>query len=277
MSEFLHYWGHCAEVGWEFGDGAFGKVEIVSSLFAGFFLCHRRLRKHRETLEEHAMKAMFYITLGAFLISTVFIAPFIKDQKSGADLSNMTGNIAKLQKQIDDRNPKLEGFIDQWMIFTRPGETNTTIVPQIHINNYGGSGSLAENFHLKFILGTNDLLEAKLIDIPDYYQWQQLKGDQMTVFRLSRRELISEKSATAIETGFGPRGWLAFTVPRILSQKQLANFHFVISFLDAAGNEIFATNGFWKGKAQTNTESFDIPRTLAGSVNLVYTNYQLPS
>src|SRR5271154_4357110 len=97
MSEFLHFWGHCAEVGWEFGDGVFGRIEIVSSLFAGFFLCHRKLRKHRETLEEHAMKATFYITILAFLISTVFIAPFETDKKAKNDLSDMATKNSKLQ------------------------------------------------------------------------------------------------------------------------------------------------------------------------------------
>ena len=40
---------------------------------------------------------------------------------------------------------------------------------------------------------------------------------------------------------------------------------------------MFVTNGVWKGKILTNSESFEIPKTLAGSVNLVYTNYQLQS
>jgi hypothetical protein len=181
------------------------------------------------------------------------------------------------QQALADKSPKLDAFIDQWMIFVRQGETNTTIIPQIHINNFGGSGSLAENFKLKFVLATNDSVEAKPIDIPDYYQWQSMKDDQITVFRLSRQELISEKAAAAIEPGFGPRGWLAFTLPRLLSQNQLTNFHFIISFLDSSGNQTFVTNGFWKGQALTNNETFDIPRTLAGSVNLVYTNYQLQS
>jgi hypothetical protein len=267
--EWIQFWLGCLRDGFEAGDYLFGISEFVLLILSGYFTL-KKLRHRAEKWEETSMKWGWIILGFAFAGATIFVAPFLK-------YSEAEGQRKIAQTALDDKSPKLDGFIDQWMIFVRPGETNTTIVPQIHINNYGGSGSLAENFKLKFILATNDLIEAKPIDIPDYYEWRQIKGDQAIVFRLHRQELISEKTSTAIETGFGPRGWLAFTVPRILSQQQLANYHFVISFLDAAGNETLVTNGFWKGKAQTNTESFDIPRTFAGSVNLVYTNYQLPS
>ena len=205
-----------------------------------------------------------------FVLQMIFISPYSLYKKNHT-------KIEELQKTLNDKSPKLDGFIDQYMLFDEPGATNTIIVPQIHINNFGGSGSLAENFKLKIVLATNNSVNAKPIDISDYYQWQTMKGDQITVFRLSKRDLISEKTSTAIEPGSGSRGWLAYRTPGILSAKQKTNFSLVISFLNAGGAEILVTNGIWKGKALTNTESFDIPRTFPGSVNLVYTNYQLQS
>jgi hypothetical protein len=267
--EWIKFWLGCIHDGFEAEDYLFGISEFLLVIVIGF-LTYRKRHHHAEKWEERSVKWVWRILGVSFVVSTIFVAPFVK--YSDADAARKTA-----QSALGDKSPKLEGFIDQWMTFVRPGETNETIIPQIHINNFGGSGSLAESFKLKFILATNDLVEAKPIDIPDYYQWQSMKGDQITVFRLFRQELISEKAATAIEPGFGPRGWLAFTMPRILSQKQLTNHHFVISFLDAAGNENCVTNGFWKGQLLTNGEPFDIPRTLAGSVNLVYTNYQLQS
>lgn len=282
-------WEYIKEVAGASLDFARGGGEMIEIIFwiAVFFVPKipkfLSKREERGIEQEKSLRKIFIhkfltndgwrfavVIIGCFVFHFLVIAPYLVYKKIAPEN-------ARMQAQLDDKSPKLDGFIDQWMLFVQPGETNTTIIPQIHINNFGGSGSLAENFKLKLILATNDSADAKPIDISNYYQWQGMKGDQITVFRLTRQELISEKAGTAIETGFGPRGWLAFTVPRILSQKQLANYHFVISFLNVVGNEIFVTNKVWRGKALTNSESFDIPRTLAGSVNLVYTNYQLQS
>ena len=50
------------------------------------------------------MKIAFYIFALAFLISTVFVAPFIKDKKSTDDISDMTTQNGKLQTQLDDKS-----------------------------------------------------------------------------------------------------------------------------------------------------------------------------
>jgi hypothetical protein len=265
------FWGICIKNGACFSWDTFGVIDLACGAIGAIFLLltEERLKKW-EKMEVSVRKYAILIILIQLGIGVIIVAPYnqYKAEKRAKDDALAT---------LNDKSPKLDGFIDQWMIFVRAGETNTTIVTQIHINNYGGSGSLAENFKLKLLLATNDLVEAKPIDIPDYYQWQEIIGGQITVFRLSRPDLISEKTSTAIERGFGPRGWLAFKAPRILSQNQLSNISFVISFSDVAGNENYITNGFRRGKALTNSEAFDIPKTLDGSVNLVYTNYQIQS
>lgn len=224
------------------------------------------MKTREDKIRNYAKWALIFL----ILFSTFLLAPYLK-------YSDAESARKKAQAALDDKSPKLDGFIDQYMLIDEQGTTNTIIIPQIHINNFGGSGSLAENFKLKLIVATNDSRDAKPIDFSDYYQWQAVKGDRVTVFRLLRHDLISEKTSTAIESGFGPRGWLAYRVPGILSAKQKTNFSFLISFMDVVGTELFVTNGFWKGKAVTNKESFDVPKTLPGSVNLVYTNYQLQS
>jgi hypothetical protein len=211
-----------------------------------------------------------WIILGfSFVTSTIFFAPFLKYRDAETDKKNAVA-------ALNDKSPKLEGFIDQWIIHDEAETTNLIIIPQLHINNFGGSGSVAENFKLKLILGTN-ALDAEPIDIPDYYEWKTIKNDEITVFRLFRPDLISEKASSSIEVGSAPRGWLAYRLPGISVAQLKTKYSIVISFMDVGGNEIFVTNGIWRGEMLTNTESFYIPRTLPGSVNMVYTNYQVQS
>lgn len=282
-------WDYIKEVAGASLDFARGGGEIIEIIFWIAVFCAPKIpnilsKREKQGIEnEKSLRKIFIhkfltndgwrfaiVILGCFVFHVLVIAPYLVYTKTAPENE-------KLRAKLNDKSPKLDGFIDQYMLFDETGTTNTIIIPQIHINNFGGSGSLAENFKLKLILATNNLRDGKPIDFSDYYQWQAVKGDQITVFRLSRHDLISEKTSTAIESGFGPRGWLAYRVPGILSAKQKTNFSFLISFMDVSGTELFVTNGVWKGKSLTNMESFDIPRTLPGSVNLVYTNYQLQS
>jgi hypothetical protein len=104
MSEFLHYWLHNAQVGWEVGNGAFEWIERIAILVSAGCLCHRKFFKHRSTLEDHIMKAAFYIFALAFVISTVFVAPFIQ-HNNAVGLSNQVGELTgvtnTLQKKLD--------------------------------------------------------------------------------------------------------------------------------------------------------------------------------
>jgi hypothetical protein len=278
MEEDPCYLFQLFDIAWEAADKAAMLIDLVVALLVvfGIRVAEKRNRipnflrsftQHRILEDDKLRLAMTFSVI--FVLQMIFFSPYSLYKQNHS-------KIEELQKALDDKLPKLDGFIDQWMLFVVPGETNVIIIPQIHINNFGGSGSLAENFKLRMILATNNSVDAKPIDISDYYQWQELKGDQITVFRLLRQDLISEKASVAIEPGFGPRGWLAFKIPGVLDLPT-NNVKFVISFMDVCGNEISVTNAFWRGKTLTNTESFEIPRTFAGSVNLVYTNFQLQS
>jgi hypothetical protein len=98
---FILYWCNNVHVGWEFGHGIFERIEGWTILASTFFLCHRRFQKHRDTLEENAMKAAFYIFAVSFVISTVLIAPFIQHDdvarlsKTVMVLSDATNSLQK--------------------------------------------------------------------------------------------------------------------------------------------------------------------------------------
>jgi len=82
--EFLRFWGENVKTGWEFGDGIFGTiVEICLVIGAGLFILKKifksvNLEKHWKEWEEIAMRGAFIIFFTSFLISAVFVAPFVK-------------------------------------------------------------------------------------------------------------------------------------------------------------------------------------------------------
>jgi hypothetical protein len=206
-------------VGWEFGDGIFERIETFTLLAAGFFLCHRKLQKHRYTLEEHAMKAAFYIFAASFLISTVFVAPFIKDKKSINDISDLAKKNGNLQLQLDDKSSKLHGFINRTFITDEAGSTNSLVFLEVVIDNSGASPSSADQFELK-VLTKNSTNYAEEIYFTNEYTLNFLENGKPYLLDLKRSELISEKAHMAIQRGDSPRGWVAFRLNGIPEGKQ---------------------------------------------------------
>jgi regulator of replication initiation timing len=83
MYQFLLFWCKCALQGWHVGDSAFGIVEGLCILTAAlsFTLKNRVpvLRNHPEW-EKQVMKWAGRIFAVAFVISTLFVAPFLQNQ-----------------------------------------------------------------------------------------------------------------------------------------------------------------------------------------------------
>jgi hypothetical protein len=268
MWDFINYWWGCVQAGWEFGDGIFERIETVSILASGFFLCHRKLRKHRETLEEHAMKISFYIFAAAFLISTVFVAPFIKDKKSAGDLSDMSLKNSRLQGQLDDKSPKLEGFIHRTVPMDG-SSPDSTIFLDVSISNLGGTPSDAEEYGLKVILSTNISVIGEELKFTNEYTLNFFHKEQQWLLDLKRPQLIAEKTISSIPTGEHRRGWLAYRLHGLKTgQYELTNI--VFSFVDNYGRRIAATNGFWMGNKSFLTNTDDIATVIPGAENIFY-------
>jgi hypothetical protein len=276
MSGFLHYWWHCIQTGWQFGDGVFGKIEFVFALASGFLLFHRKLRKHRATLEEHAMKATFWITASAFLISTIFVAPFVQEKESSIDLNAQRLLNTEIQKQLADKSPKLEGFINQSLLFDQVG-TNSLIFLQAILQNSGGSASGAENYKLQVTLTNNVITNAEPLNFGNEYELTYLREDRLFLIHLNRTNLLEEKTMNALAPGDFRRGWLAFKLDGIQPLASLPRTNFVLSFLDAAARRIAVTNGLWQGKQATNFVYAPMPLTFAGSENILNDITPLPS
>jgi len=183
-----------------------------------------------------------------------------------------------VQKAMDDKSPKLDGFVDQSMFWIEQGTTNTIVILQMSVNNSGASPSIAEHYKLSVTLTNDTTLEAEPMDIGEQYNWNSLSSNTLTIYKLKRSDLISEKTSIAIQPGSEARGWLAYRLTNAtLNIQPKTPFPFVVSFLDVNGKIVSATNGFWKGNVVTNYESLEHPLELPGSGNLVLTNIQLPT
>ena len=213
------------------------------------------------------MNVACFITVLAFIISTIFVAPFVQDKKAAGDLSDMVKIKDNLQARLDDKSPKLNGFIDQSLIATEQG-TNSLIFLEVEVGNTGGSESIAENYGLKVALTNKLSTNADLIDFTDEYTKTSFSAGKNYLINLKRSELISEKTFNAILPGHSQRGWIVFRLPGILPG-QYAETNIVLSFDDFNQNKISATNGFWKGKPDAIWKNEETMRTLPGSQSIM--------
>ena len=84
MGAFIKFWWDCVVEGFHIGDGFFGFIEGLLFFIAaglGWDSKFKHLKKYTEEwehVEKMIMKWTFVITLALFVISTVFIAPFLK-------------------------------------------------------------------------------------------------------------------------------------------------------------------------------------------------------
>lgn len=222
------------------------------------------------TKEEKIRNCAKWALISLIIFSTFLLAPYLKYQD--ADAARKTA-----ETKLADRSPKLHGFIDQDMIGDEPGTSNSVILLQVSVGNSGGSSSIAEDYKLEVFLTNGLSKDAKPMDIPDEYTLNLFRSNTLTILKLPRSELISEKTSKRIESGDEPRGWLAFKLLGVpINQYREEESNIVLSFWDINQHEIFVTNGFFEGKRLTN-ESENLPRTLPGSINLIETNIQLPT
>jgi hypothetical protein len=173
------------------------------------------------------------------------------------------------EKQLQDKSPKLDGFIDQISTGDGVGKVESFIIIQVSISNIGGSPSIAEDFGLMVRL-PGMTLKANPLEFDTDYDLSVLKDNTTNRLKISRSDVLSEKTAKAIQPGESPRGWMAFTLPGIqISQFGQTNVELVLSFSDIIGNRVSVTNGYWKGRKSQGMEwGRTEPRRLPGSGTL---------
>jgi hypothetical protein len=195
------------------------------------------------------------------LFSTFFLSPYLKYQD--ADDAR-----EKAQNALDDRMPKLNGFIDRSFIAGEPGTTNSLIFLEMAIQNSGGSASSADNFGL-FLVTTNATNAADEIYFTNEYTYNFLHDGKPYLLDLNRNELISEKAHNAIQPGDSPRGWLAFRLNGI-SLDKYSQTNLVLRFFDINGQKIRVTNTVLNPTPPYQHEADAITTIFPGSDNIFY-------
>jgi hypothetical protein len=173
------------------------------------------------------------------------------------------------QKLLEDKSPKLDGFVHRTVIADEPGTTNSLILVELGVGNSGGVPSIAGEFRLMVLLSKGKSTNAEAISFPDEYKCNFLHKGKPWLLDLKRPQLISEKTIKAIPIGESPRGWVAFRLNGIpMSHFQPTNV--VLSFVDVGGTRVYVTNGVWKGKPSSSQPQDDLTDVIPGAENIFY-------
>ncbi|HXC98677.1 MAG TPA: hypothetical protein VN048_04995, partial [Verrucomicrobiae bacterium] len=253
---FFKFWIDCFLEGVSFGDHILLWTEIICGLFWLFYReKEEEAKKQREERIRNFAKWALILIIG---ISTLLLAPYLKFSEAAADLK-------KAQTALDDKSPKLDGFINQSVFVNEPGTTNSLIFIEPTIVNSGGSPSIAEDFELNIVLTNKTSLNADSVDFSDEFKLNMVSAGKQYLVDLRRPELLSEKTMKAIGIGEGTIGWLAFKIAHDLTRDySLTNSHIVLSYLDKDGKRLTVTNGFWNGKPARGFKRIDVPLNLPG-------------
>jgi hypothetical protein len=197
-----------------------------------------------------------------FVMQAVLISPYSMDKANRA-------TIVRLQQSLDDKSPKLEGFVDRIASFDEPGTSNSMVFLEVSVSNSGHEPSSAEQYDLRVILSTNSSANSEELKFSDEYKLNFILKDQLWLLDLQRHQLIAEKTIRAIPVGEPRRGWLAYRLHGLkIGQYKQTNVAF--SFIDINGKRIGATNGFWRGKPTILTNTDDFAMTIPGAENIFY-------
>src|ERR1043166_4748398 len=173
------------------------------------------------------------------------------------------------QKLLDDKSPKLDGFISQTAIVNEPGTTNSLVFIEPTIINSGGTPTVAHAFDLKIIATNKTSLDAENVDFENEFKLDFFSAGKEYLVHLKRPQLLSEKTLKAIGVGDQATGWLPYRVPRSAVDISLAtNKRMVLSYSDKDGKRLYITNGIWKGKQAHDFRYTEIPLNLPGTENI---------
>ncbi len=255
-----------------------GDAPLVTVLFSigVFVLTFKTLKSFqsadvtREKVKETIVSFVILLFCSAvvFVFCVFFVSPTQIFNQQNVTITGQSNIISMVQKQLDDKSPKLDGYINQTLIADEPGTTNSLVFLQVTVGNSGGSASVADDFKLTVMPKKRASTNAEPIDFTDEYKINTFSGGKPYLIDLKRPQLISEKSIKAIQPGESLRGWIAYRFRGITSsQYQYTNL--VLSFLDIHDKKTTITNGFWNGKPSTDWETEETTKTLPGSESLM--------
>lgn len=285
-------WVYVKEVAKASYDFAMDGADVIEFIICGIvFFLPDWLSKREEKGIEHETSVRkilwhkfltqdrwrFFIT-GVVLVTVhcLIIAPFIVYQSARDEsesehdrYTNMAANNAKLQKRLEEKNPKLNGFVNRILVADEPGTSNSLVFLEATIGNSGETASLADDYRLKIVTSKDSSTSAEEIYFSDEYKMNLWYKGNGYLLDLKRPELLSEKTHTAIRQGESPRGWMAFRVEGIPKDHyQLTNI--VLSFLDIHYHRTFVTNGAPAGSPPNDSEPDAITAIFPGSDNIFY-------
>jgi hypothetical protein len=261
MFEFFRYWGECLLRAFELGHGSIDLLEGVCILVWWYGHHKKHKNKEMEAREELITKFGKWVFIFLFITGTFIIAPY-QVYRDSAEAK------VKAEKALDDKAPKLNGFINQTLLLDELAKTNSLIFLQATILNSGGSPSFADNFKLKVISQNKTLTNAEIIDFADGYTNVVVSAGKSYLLALKRSALIAEKTIKAIQPGEPQRGWIAFRLHGI-SPQNIQRTNIVLSFYDSNDNEIVVTNGFWRAKPIHEMKALETTLTLPGSESIM--------
>lgn len=194
----------------------------------------------RKAKEDKIRSFAKWALIALILFSTFLLSPYFKYQDAEAARKNA-------QAALDNKSPKLEGFINRIVPLDETFSTNSTIFLDVSVSNLGETPSDAEEYELKVILSTNASVTGEELKFTNEYTSSFVHKDQQWLLDLKRPQLIAEKTVSSIPNGEHRRGWLAFRLPGLKTGKyEMTNI--IFSFADNRGNKIDVTNGFgWEG------------------------------
>jgi hypothetical protein len=173
------------------------------------------------------------------------------------------------QKLLEDKSPKLDGFVHRFVAAEEPGRTNSLLFVDLDVRNSGGAPSVAEGFRLTVLLPKRESTNAEPISFSDEYKCSFLHKGKPWLLDLKRPQLISEKTTKAIPIGEAPRGWAAFRLHGI-PPNHLQATNVVLSFVDVTGTRVYVTNGVSKGKPSSSQPLDDLAEVMPGAENIFY-------
>ena len=207
------------------------------------------------------------IILVQLIFGICFVSPYVQFRDEQIQNLKLVDEKSNLQIQLDDKAPKLHGFINRYMVADEPGTTNSLIFLEATIGNSGASPSLADDYSLKVNLTNNSETNAEEIYFNDEYKIDFWDKGKLYLLDLKRPELISEKTHIAIQPGYSPRGWIAFRLNGIpMSRYQPTNL--ILSFLDINDKKISVTNREARDKTSEETNVDALNMIFPGSDNI---------
>jgi hypothetical protein len=114
MGQYLRFLWECLHKGYELGEHAFFTIETFCSLTGLGLLFYKKAKPDKwKHWEETVMKIAFWIFVSAFLVSTIFVAPFLQYHeaeesriKANNEISTLTETKMSISHERDDLQRK---------------------------------------------------------------------------------------------------------------------------------------------------------------------------